>query len=168
MEAVRNLIYVVPLDGSEYHHHHHNHHRPHDSFGNDDTDYDDDEESAILASRRALADNKSVISKSFPSAAGMWSFLSNSGLYSPRQRVQEPGSPHPSVPPSTTTGSITNSTNNNNHPSSPEETASQLAEGTLRAYRDLALDEAVELHASLRYVSDRLSYCFWTLTIDCE
>ena len=39
--------------------------------------------------------------------------------------------------------------------SSPEETASQLTEGTLRALRDLALDEAVELHLSLRYWSDR-------------
>ena len=38
---------------------------------------------------------------------------------------------------------------------SPEETASQLTEGTLRALRDLALDEALELHASLKYWSDR-------------
>ena len=38
---------------------------------------------------------------------------------------------------------------------SPEETASQLAEGTLRAMRDLALDEALELHASLKYWSNR-------------
>jgi hypothetical protein len=34
---------------------------------------------------------------------------------------------------------------------SPTETASQLAEGTLRALRDLALDEAVELKWALRY-----------------
>ena len=39
--------------------------------------------------------------------------------------------------------------------SSPEETASQLAEGTLRAFRDLALDEAVELHSSLQYWTER-------------
>ncbi len=39
--------------------------------------------------------------------------------------------------------------------SSPSETASQLAEGTLRAFRDIALDEAVELHQSLRYWSYR-------------
>lgn len=39
--------------------------------------------------------------------------------------------------------------------SSPSETASQLAEGTLRACRDIALDEAVELHAALRYWSYR-------------
>ena len=38
---------------------------------------------------------------------------------------------------------------------SPEETASQLTEGTLRAMRDLALDEALELHKSLKYWSDR-------------
>lgn len=38
---------------------------------------------------------------------------------------------------------------------SPEETASQLTEGTLRAMRDLALDEALELHNSLKYWSDR-------------
>ena len=38
---------------------------------------------------------------------------------------------------------------------SPEETASQLTEGMLRALRDLALDEALDLHASLRYWSDR-------------
>lgn len=34
---------------------------------------------------------------------------------------------------------------------SPSETASQLAEGTIRALRDLALDEAIELQAALRY-----------------
>lgn len=38
---------------------------------------------------------------------------------------------------------------------SPEETASQLTEGTLRALRDLALDEALALHNSLKYWSDR-------------
>ena len=38
---------------------------------------------------------------------------------------------------------------------SSSETASQLAEGTIRAFRDLALDEAVELHATLRYWSYR-------------
>jgi len=35
------------------------------------------------------------------------------------------------------------------------ETASQLAEGTIRALRDIALDEAVEFHDALRYWSDR-------------
>jgi ATP synthase regulation protein NCA2 len=39
--------------------------------------------------------------------------------------------------------------------SSASETASQLAEGTLRAFRDIALDEAVELHEALRYWSYR-------------
>ena len=39
--------------------------------------------------------------------------------------------------------------------SSPSETASQLAEGTVRAYRDIALDEAVLLHEALRYWSYR-------------
>lgn len=39
--------------------------------------------------------------------------------------------------------------------SSPSETASHLAEGTLRAFRDIALDEAVELHEALRYWSYR-------------
>jgi len=39
--------------------------------------------------------------------------------------------------------------------SSTSETASQLAEGTLRAFRDIALDEGVELHAALRYWSYR-------------
>lgn len=39
--------------------------------------------------------------------------------------------------------------------SSPSETASQLAEGTIRALRDLALDEAVELQAALRYWNNR-------------
>ena len=45
------------------------------------------------------------------------------------------------------------SSSSNSH--SPEETASQLTEGTLRAMRDLALDEALELHASLKYWTDR-------------
>jgi hypothetical protein len=35
------------------------------------------------------------------------------------------------------------------------EIASRLAEGTIRALRDLALDEAVELHDSLRYWTER-------------
>lgn len=39
--------------------------------------------------------------------------------------------------------------------STPSETASQLAEGTVRAFRDIALDEAVELHDALRYWSYR-------------
>ncbi|GKY95578.1 hypothetical protein MPSEU_000519100 [Mayamaea pseudoterrestris] len=38
---------------------------------------------------------------------------------------------------------------------SSAETASQIAEGTVRALRDLALDEAVELHNSLRFWSER-------------
>lgn len=38
---------------------------------------------------------------------------------------------------------------------SPSEAASQLAEGTLRALRDLALDEAVELNEALRYWNER-------------
>jgi hypothetical protein len=39
--------------------------------------------------------------------------------------------------------------------SSPSETASRLAEGTIRAFRDIALDEAVELHEALRFWSYR-------------
>ena len=35
--------------------------------------------------------------------------------------------------------------------STPSETASQLAEGTIRALRDMALEEAVELQTALRY-----------------
>jgi hypothetical protein len=38
---------------------------------------------------------------------------------------------------------------------SSQETASQLAEGTIRALRDMALDEAVELHEALRFWSVR-------------
>lgn len=38
---------------------------------------------------------------------------------------------------------------------SASETASQLAEGTIRALRDLALDEAVELQTALRFWNDR-------------
>ena len=38
---------------------------------------------------------------------------------------------------------------------SPAESASQIAEGTVRALRDIALDEAVELHAALRFWSER-------------
>jgi hypothetical protein len=39
--------------------------------------------------------------------------------------------------------------------SSASETASQLAEGSIRALRDLALDEAVELQAALRFWNNR-------------
>ena len=38
---------------------------------------------------------------------------------------------------------------------SDAETASQLAEGTLRALRDMTLDEGVQLHQALRYWNDR-------------
>lgn len=48
-----------------------------------------------------------------------------------------------------------NSTTGFTYSSSASETASQLAEGTLRAMRDIALDEAVELHAALRHWSYR-------------
>lgn len=41
------------------------------------------------------------------------------------------------------------------HNQSSSETASQIAEGTLRALRDLALDEAVELHWALRFWTER-------------
>jgi hypothetical protein len=58
-------------------------------------------------------------------------------------------------------------------PSSSSETASQLAEGTIRAFRDLCLDEAVELHRALRYWSLRvdrplLSWCKLSLCSDLE
>eukprot|EP00934_Nitzschia_sp_Nitz4_P008138 Nitzschia sp. Nitz4//scaffold30_size153850//112537//115408//NITZ4_002790-RA/size153850-processed-gene-0.50-mRNA-1//-1//CDS//3329547300//8128//frame0 len=39
--------------------------------------------------------------------------------------------------------------------STSAETASHLAEGTIRAFRDIALDEAVDLHQALRYWSYR-------------
>jgi hypothetical protein len=35
------------------------------------------------------------------------------------------------------------------------ETASQLAEGTVRALRDIALEEAMELHGALRFWTER-------------
>ena len=38
---------------------------------------------------------------------------------------------------------------------SSAETASQLAEGTVRALRDIALEEAMELHSALRYWTER-------------
>ena len=38
---------------------------------------------------------------------------------------------------------------------STAETASQIAEGTVRALRDLCLDEAVELHLALRFWTER-------------
>ena len=38
---------------------------------------------------------------------------------------------------------------------SDEETASRLAEGTIRALRDLALEEAIELHEALRFWTER-------------
>jgi hypothetical protein len=38
---------------------------------------------------------------------------------------------------------------------SHSETTSQLAEGTIRALRDLELDEAMELHSSLQYWTKR-------------
>lgn len=55
----------------------------------------------------------------------------------PNRLHQQPQSPYPRTP------------------VSPDETASHLAEGILRAYRDLALDEAVELHLALRYWTNR-------------
>jgi hypothetical protein len=42
-------------------------------------------------------------------------------------------------------------TNGNNNQAADAEMAARLAEGTLRAYRDLALDEATELHSALHH-----------------
>lgn len=48
-----------------------------------------------------------------------------------------------------------NDVKSSRRPFSDAETATQIAEGTLRAFRDIALDEAVELNAALRYWSNR-------------
>ena len=47
-------------------------------------------------------------------------------------------------------------------PVSAPETASQLAEGSIRALRDLALDEAVELQEALRYWNARWERPLWS------
>jgi hypothetical protein len=66
-------------------------------------------------------------------------------------------SPPPPPPPYDLTRehSLIDKMNRKKAVSSPSETASQLAEGSIRALRDLALDEAVELQAALRYWNNR-------------
>lgn len=51
---------------------------------------------------------------------------------------------------------LPSSKNFKNKKISNEETASRLGEGTIRALRDIALDEALELHQCLRFWSERL------------
>jgi len=51
--------------------------------------------------------------------------------------------------------SLRQSSGGSRRPVSDAETASRLAEGTIRALRDLALDEAVELHSALRFWTER-------------
>ena len=50
-----------------------------------------------------------------------------------------------------TTSGNKNNPNGNNNQAADAEMAARLAEGTLRAYRDLALDEATELHSALHH-----------------
>ncbi|KAL3913096.1 MAG: hypothetical protein SGILL_006625 [Bacillariaceae sp.] len=117
MEAVRNLIYVVPLDADE----------------------------DVLTPLDDVSQQQQHESKTVPSA---WSSI--------RQSFEKLASLPESAPfLSRKTLDKENPYQGPAIPSSPEETASQLAEGTLRAFRDLALDEAVELHASLRYWTNR-------------
>jgi len=50
-----------------------------------------------------------------------------------------------------TTNTLNGSNSNKNNQAADAEMAARLAEGTLRAYRDLALDEATELHSALHH-----------------
>lgn len=55
---------------------------------------------------------------------------------------------------------IISCSNNSNHQAASE-MAARLTEGTLRAYRDLALDEATELHLALHHWTYRWERPFW-------
>jgi hypothetical protein len=125
MEAVRNLIYLVPLDGN-----------------GGDQDNDTVGSDAITDMAKQKEDSSAIAPSSFWSSVG------------PRLNVLK-SLPKPVSFFSKKTLGKENPYQGSVDPSSPEETASQLAEGTLRAFRDLALDEAVDLHASLRYWTNR-------------
>jgi ATP synthase regulation protein NCA2 len=133
MEAVRNLLYVVPIDDTKF-------------------DHGSDDESILDLSQHKPREHDP---HSSPHAPSLWSSLLERATWYKLPRHSESSSSNP-VRNCKSSGDA-----GTNH-SSPEETASQLVEGTLRAYRDLALDEAVELHASLRYYSDLWERPLWS------
>ncbi|KAL3919142.1 MAG: hypothetical protein SGILL_003901, partial [Bacillariaceae sp.] len=123
MEAVRKLIYLVPLDDNMVDGH--------------EKETDDDALIDISKQQKDTTPTPSFWSSLNPSLAILKSIPKSASFFAKPPLDKE------------------NPYQGSTVPSSPEETASQLAEGTLRAYRDIALDEAVELHASLRYWTNR-------------
>ncbi|KAG7367549.1 ATP synthase regulation protein NCA2 [Nitzschia inconspicua] len=145
MEAVRNLLCVVPLDERK----NYNDYDDHDGYASDsESILDLSHHSTRTKDDGSTSQISSVWSSIFQRTTAWYQTYLKAGPLTNNNATRD----------SKTSSQGSGGTN----PSSPDETASQLAEGTLRAYRDLALDEAVELHASLRYYSDRWERPFWS------
>jgi hypothetical protein len=107
---------------------------------------EDDNESSDSADSAATAFNRLSTS---------WNQIFFASLGTKHQQHTDPQ--QNGNPPTASNNALLQSANNNT-----SENASHLAEGTLRAFRDIALDEAVELHSALKYWSYRWEQPFWS------
>lgn len=151
LSAVRSLLPLVPMDQHD------------DGDGDDDGTMNDDERAHLEHEALLLLSARTNDNDNGSDLLGMDSEESGLHLRQQQQTLLDcPYTPDPlSLSDRPVRNNQTNIANNNtttNRPSRSHqnsETASQLAEGTVRALRDIALDEAVEFHEALRYWSDR-------------
>jgi hypothetical protein len=148
MSAVRSFLTVAPVEESNDNNNW-QHHQPKipekETTGNDD----DDDETTLAAVSHALMSDESLLNTTTTRAdegggggGGRTVLRRQRSGGSTGSLTQHQSSPAPS--PSFSSKSKQNSL-----------TACHVAEGTIRALRDLLLDEAVELNAALRFWSDR-------------
>jgi hypothetical protein len=142
MEAVRNLLSVTTPDMARNHDHYYLS-SPHSQ--SDDSDPEEDD-TYFGSPTTATPDNfMHTTSNNRRSNESSWNQVGGFFVNSPPSQKQTAASQQQPQNSSSIHQAFVATHN------SPSETASQLAEGTLRAYRDIALDEAVELHSALRY-----------------
>lgn len=152
MGAVRNLLSATVPEVTNASNNYYYLSSPHSQ--SDDSDLEDDH---YFGSPSAAAPDHQFMENSYHhqkrrASDSSWNQMGGFFVNSPPYQKQTAGSSH-QQPQHNNNSSIHQAfvaTDN-----SPSETASQLAEGTLRAFRDIALDEAVELHSALRYWSYR-------------
>ena len=134
--AVRSFLALVPVEEED----------------------DDDDESYMNAATTATLDDMAgglLVDEDEEAAAA----TTTAHLLTPLPAAPQPQRSFGDQSATTHSYTTTNNNNNNHHHRRPaaskDETASQVAEGTLRALRDLALEEALELNTALRYWSHR-------------
>jgi hypothetical protein len=143
MEAVRNLLSVTTPDMASNHNDYYLS-SPHSQ--SDDSDPEEDDNYFGSPPTTATPDHfMDTTSNNKRSGESSWNQMGGFFVNSPPSQKQTTASQQ--QPQNSSSIHQAFVANHN----SPSETASQLAEGTLRAFRDIALDEAVELHSALRY-----------------